>query len=255
MNNNDITLNPKTKRFEVKNGGEAMVKASQVVPAPENGVEEEEATITQEIDGLLDEGWSLGRLVKAGYARSTVRMRIRKRAKTNPPLPDNGGENGNHKVSLTVKDKETVLPEWLEQQVGELYDGDEKTRKIFMAGMSIPLLGMRLFSESFKPLLALMQANTANQAEVARSLQGGSEEVAKSTIVEAMPYLERIVRENAIATSPDPMKAMVVRAIEPIFSNTISSVMGGMFKLPGQQPQGQGQSLPTGWQDTTKGGQ
>lgn len=218
---------------------------------PGNEVEEEEATITKEIDKLLDEGWSLGRLVKAGYARSTVRMRMRKRAKTNPPPPDNGGKNSNHEVSLTIKEKEQVLPEWLESQVGELYDGDEKTRKIFMAGMSIPLLGMRLFSESFKPLLALMQAHTASQAEVAKSLQGGSEEVAQQTIVQAMPYFKDIVTEVSRNQAVNPMQAMMVRMMEPMLQNVVGSVMGGMFKLPGQgQPgqQGQNQGLPPGWE-------
>lgn len=250
MNNNNIVLDPKTKRFRAEREA-TMVKASQVEAVSENGVEEEEEpTITKEIDKLLDEGWSLGRLVKAGYARSTVRMRMRKRAKTNPPPPDNGG-NGKPEVSLTIKEKEQVLPEWLEGQVGELYDGDEKTKKIFMAGMSIPLLGMRLFAESFKPLLALMQAHTASQAEVAKSLQGGSEEVAQQTIVQAMPYFKDMITEVSRNQAVNPMQSMMVRMIEPMFQNVVGNLMGGMFKLPGQgQPgqQGQNQGLPPGWE-------
>ena len=116
-----------------------------------------------------------------------------------------------------------------------------------MAGMSIPLLGMRLFSESFKPLLALMQANTASQAEVAKSLQGGSEEVAQQTIVQAMPYFEKMVTEVSRNQAVNPMQSMMVRMMEPMLQNVIGGVMGGMFKLPGQQGQGQGQPLPPGW--------
>lgn len=252
MNNDKVFLNRETNRFEkrevamvIKNNQVEAEEGEEELTGPEPGSE------ADKIDKFLDQGYSAKQLRGMGFASSTIRRRLKRRAKAKGlPAPDNGG-NGKPEVALTVKEKETVLPEWLEQQVGELYDGDEKTRKIFMAGMSIPLLGMRLFSESFKPMLALMQAHTASQAEVAKSMQGGSEEVAKSTIVEAMPYLERIVRENAIATSQNPMEAMMVRAVEPIFSNVISSVMGKMFKPPGQQPQGQqgqGQGLPPGWE-------
>lgn len=224
-----------------------VIKDDQVDAAPEEV--EEEATISKEIDKLLDEGWSLGRLVKAGYARSTIRMRMRKRAKTNPPPPDNGGKGNNHEVSLTIKEKEQVLPEWLESQVGELYDSDEKTRKIFMAGMSIPLLGMRLFAESFKPLLALMQTYQAGQAEAAKAAQGGAGEVAEETVARAIPYFTDAMKDIARSSSPAPMQAMMARMMEQAMSPMIQNMMGGMFKQPSQSQgqQGQGQSLPPGW--------
>ena len=251
MGNKDIILDPETKRFGVKREG-AMVERnnqSKIEPGAENLPGDD--SLASQIREMLADGIKGKDIIEMGYAESTVRQEARKFAKKN----GSPKTNGNDKVSLTIKEKEQVLPEWLESQVGELYDGDEKTRKIFMAGMSIPLLGMRLFSESFKPLLALMQANTASQAEVAKSLQGGSEEVAQQTLVQAMPYFQDMVKEVSRNQAVNPLQSMMVRAIEPVFQNVIGGVMGGMF--PGMkqpQGQGQGQSLPAGWQDETKGG-
>lgn len=241
MNNKGITLDPESKRFRVENGGGAMVQEN------ETDLEElEEETETQKIDTLLDQGYSLGRLVKMGFARSTVRQRLKKRAKTNPP--NNGEENGRAEVSLTIKDKEQVLPEWLEGQVGELYDGDEKTRKIFMAGMSIPLLGMRLFAESFKPMLALMQTHSQGMAEAAKAAQGGSEDVAQQTVISSLPYFKDMITEVSRNQAQNPMQSMMVRMMEPMLTGVVSNLMGGMFKQPGQDQPGQGQSsLPPGW--------
>lgn len=213
----------------------------------ENGLDEEETTLGQQVDQLLEKGYSQKEIRNQGFSPSLIRQRVRKRTKQlGRQAPASQTNGGNHEVSLTVKEKETVLPEWLEQQVGELYDGDEKTRKIFMAGMSIPLLGMRLFSESFKPLLALMQAHTASQAEVAKSLQGGAEDVAQQTVISSLPYFKDMITEVSRNQAVNPLQGMMVRMLEPMISNLV----GGMFKQPGQQPQvqqGQAQGLPPGW--------
>jgi len=228
----------------------------------ETGLEEleegEELTLGRQVDELLEKGYSQKEIREQGFSPSLVRQRVRKRTKglgKHPPAPENGGKNvGRSEVSLTVKEKEQVLPEWLESQVGELYDGDEKTRKIFMAGMSIPLLGMRLFSESFKPMLALMQTYQAGQAEAAKAAAGGSEEVAKSTIVEAMPFFKDMITEVSRNQAVNPLQNMMVRMMEAPLQGVMSNLFAGMFKLPGQQSQGQqGQgSLPPGWATSEK---
>ena len=216
---------------------------------------EEELTLGRQVDQLLEQGRSQKEIRNQGFSPSLVRQRVRKRTKRLGKAAPESRANGNHEIALTVREKDVVLPEWLAGQIEELYDSDEKTRKVFMAGMSIPLLGMRLFSESFKPMLALMQAHTASQAEVAKSLQGGSEEVAKSTIVEAMPYFQDMVKEVSRNQAVNPMQAMMVRMLETPLQGMMSNLFSGMFpgmKQPQGQGQGQGQSLPAGWEDTTK---
>lgn len=249
MNNHNITLDPKTKRFGVKREVTMVRKNNQVEVAEE--VEPEEETETEKIDKLLDEGWSLDRLVKAGYARSTIRMRMRKRAKTNPPPPDNGN-NGRPEVALTKKEKEEVLPEWVAGQIEQLYDGSVTERKAFQAGLSIPLLGLRMFAEMVKPLGILMQMWSAQQAEAAKVAQGGSEEVAQQTIVQAMPYFKDMITEVSRNQAVNPMQAMFARMLEQPMQSVMNNLFSGMFKQPGQQTQTQGQgqsSLPPGWEE------
>lgn len=215
----------------------------------ENGNNEpEEGDLGVQVDGLLEKGYTQREIVKQGFSGGLVRQRIRKRTKRLGKQAPESGNGNKGEVALTIKEKEQVLPEWLESQVGELYDGDEKTRKIFMAGMSIPLLGMRLFSESFKPLLALMQTYTAGQAEAAKAAAGGAEEIAKSTIVEALPYITNAMTEVAKANAPkeiNPLGAMMARLIEPLMSNALSGVFKVMLPQ-GQQAQNKS-SLPPGW--------
>lgn len=216
----------------------------------ENGLEEEELGV--QVDQLLEKGYSQKEIRNQGFSPSLVRQRVRKRTKRlGQPAPANQ-TNGKGEVSLTVKEKEQVLPEWLAGQIEELYDSDEKTRKVFMAGMSIPLLGMRLFSESFKPMLALMQTYQQGQAEAAKAAQGSSNEVAETTIATAMPYLERMVKEASIAASPNPMQGLFARILEQPMTLMFNNLFGGMFpqmKQPGQA-QANPSGLPPGWVQT-----
>jgi len=235
-----ITLDSETKRF-IKNHKEVgMVKASQVEAVepeePEELTGPEPGSEAEKIDKLLDQNYSAKQLREMGFASSTIRKRLHKRAKRQGlPPPENGGDNGKPGVALTIKEKEQVLPEWLEGQVAELYDGDDKTRKVFMAGMSIPLLGMRLFAESFKPMLELMRVDQARQAEAAKVAAGGSEEIARQTVAEAIPYFERIAKDAALASSPNPLQTMMAQAMSPMLTQAMSGMMG-MFQPKNPQP-------------------
>lgn len=208
---------------------------------PEPGELEEEG-LGEEVDKLLEQGYSQKEIRGQGYSASLIRQRVRKKVKKEgkqAPESHNGGGRG--EIGITIKEKETVLPEWLEQQVSELYNGNEQTRKVFMAGMSIPLLGMRLFAESFKPMLELMRVDQARQAEAAKVAAGGSEEVARRTVAEAVPYLERIAKDAALSSSPNPMGAMFAQTLQPVLTQAMSGMMGifGKKGLPGQASQPQ----------------
>jgi hypothetical protein len=217
----------------------------------------EELTLGRQVDALLEKGYSQKECREQGFSPSLVRQRVRKRSKRLGLLAPESKTNGNGDkpgVALTINEKQQVLPEWLGSQVGELYDGDEKTRKIFMAGMSIPLLGMRLFAESFKPMLSLMQTYQQGQAEAVKASQGAADDVAEKTVVAALPYMERMVKESSRASSPNPMAAMLSRILEA----PMTQVMSGIFNMFMPQAGGQGQqtprqsTLPPGWTSSEK---
>lgn len=198
---------------------------------------QEEENLSQEVDELLEEGLSQKDIEARGYSPSLVRQRIRKRVKAGkePSSPSPGKDN-----TLAIrKEKESVLPEWLEADVAEIFNGNLRDRKIFMAGMSVPLMGLRMFSESVRPLTELLATFQKGQAEAARAMQGSSYETAQmaaqQVLSQAMPQILGTVKSQAVNASPDPVGSMMTRLIEPHLQNMMYSMMGG-FMRPGQNP-------------------
>ena len=113
-----------------------------------------------------------------------------------------------------------------------------------MAGMSVPLMGLRLFGESIKPLVELMSTWQKGQAEAARAMQGSGIETAQiaahQVLAQAMPQILGAVKENSVAASPNPVGSMMTRMIEPYLQNMMGTFMGG-FAMPGagMMPPGQ----------------
>ena len=103
-----------------------------------------EENLSQEVDELLEEGLGQKDIEARGYSPSLVRQRIRKRVKAGKEPSQSPTKDGKRAIR---KEKESVLPEWLETDVAEIFDGNLRDRKIFMAGMSVPLMGLRLFGE------------------------------------------------------------------------------------------------------------
>lgn len=198
---------------------------------------QEEENLSQEVDTLLEEGFSQKEIEARGYSPSLVRQRIRKRVKAGkePFAPSSPRDNA---LALR-KEKESVLPEWLETDVAEIFDGNIRDRKIFMAGMSVPLMGLRLFGEGIKPLTELMTAWQKGQAEATRAIQGSGVETAQiaaqQVLAQAMPQILGAVKDNAVAASPNPMGSMMTRMLEPYLQQVIGSFMGGMMPF-GQNP-------------------
>jgi len=196
-----------------------------------------EENLSQEVDELLEEGLAQKEIEARGYSPSLVRQRIRKRVKagkepSSPPARDN---------TLAIrKERESVLPEWLEADVAEIFDGNLRDRKLFMAGMSVPMMGLRMFSESVKPLTDLLATWQKGQAEAARAMQGSGMETAQlaaqQVLSQAMPQILGAVKDNSVAASPDPMGSMMTRMIEPYLQQMMGTFMGGM--MPGMAPPG-----------------
>jgi hypothetical protein len=208
---------------------------------------QEEENLSQEVDELLEEGLNQKEIEARGYSPSLVRQRIRKRVKAGKePSSISPGKDG----SLAFrKEKESVLPEWLEGDVAEIFDGNIRDRKIFLAGMSVPLMGLRMFSETVKPLTELLATFQKGQAEAARAMQGSSYETAQlaaqQVLSQAMPQILGTVKNQAVNASPDPVGSMMTRMIEPYLQNMMGMFMGGFgmpgagMTPPGQVPHGQ----------------
>lgn len=206
---------------------------------------QEEENLGQEVDELLEEGLGQKEIEARGYSPSLVRQRIRKKVKegkgsssTTPPK----------EAGLAIrKDKESVLPEWLEPNVAEIFDGNIRDRKIFLAGMSVPMMGLRMFSETIRPLVELLSTWQKGQTEAARAMQGSGEETVQQAIhgviSQMMPQILGAVREQAADRSPNPMGAMMTRIMEPHLQNMMGSLIAG-FGTPGMGMMPPGQAHP-----------
>jgi len=193
-----------------------------------------EENLGQEVDELLEEGFSQKEIEARGYSPSLVRQRVRKRVKAGKePFATSLSKDG---ALALRKEKESVLPEWLEADVAEIFDGNLRDRKIFMAGMSVPMMGLRMFSETVKPLTDLLSTWQKGQTEAARAMQGSGAEVAQmaaqQALSQAMPHFMSAVKDSNTASSPNPFASMVTRLFEPILQNTMQQMMGG-FGMPG----------------------
>ena len=195
-----------------------------------------EENLSQEVDELLEEGLGQKDIEARGYSPSLVRQRIRKRVKAGKEPSQSPTKDGTLAIR---KEKESVLPEWLEGDVAEIFDGNLRDRKIFMAGMSVPMMGLRMFSETIKPLTELLSTWQKGQAEAARAMQGSGIETAQlaaqQVISQAMPQILGAVREQAVDRSPNPVGSMMTRLIEPYLQNMMGTFMGGFMQV-GQNP-------------------
>lgn len=199
--------------------------------------EKQEENLGQEVDELLEQGLSQKDVEARGYSPSLVRQRIRKRVKAGKGPQVSSGRDG----ALAVrKEKESILPEWLETDVAEIFDGEKRDQRIFVAGMSVPLMGMRMFSEAVKPLTELMSTWQEGQAKVAQAMQGSSAEAAQmaaqQTLAGAMPQIAGMMREMTQASSPNPFAAMVSQTMQPMLQQALGGMMG-MFQQKRGQPQ------------------
>jgi len=146
---------------------------------------------------------------------------------------------------------ESVLPEWLQTDVAEIFDGQVRDQRIFLAGMSVPMMGLRLFAEGVKPIIDLMATWQRGQAEAARAAQGSVVEAAQVAGEAAAGGVAKFFMETKpwLATAPNPMQAMMVDAMRPIFNQLLGQVIGGVMRptpqgQPGAQPGQQGQPAP-----------
>jgi hypothetical protein len=155
--------------------------------------------------------------------------------------PGAGGRDG----ALAVrKEKESVLPEWLERDVAEIFDGQTRDQRIFLAGMSVPIMGLRLFSEGVKPIIDLLATWQEGQVQAARVAQGGGIEMARQAGEAAAGGVAKFFMDTKpwLSAAPDPWKAMIVDTMRPLFQQMMGQVMGGFMRF---MPQGQPRIPPS----------
>jgi hypothetical protein len=245
----------------------------------------QDETMKDRIIGLLVKGYKRAQLIQDfGFAERTVDAAIRvykelgygnaEDAEGSNPGADDGASASSSKGrgkeaaggrdgSLAIrKEKESVLPEWLERDVAEIFDGQTRDQRIFLAGMSVPLMGLRLFAEGVKPIIDLLATWQEGQAQAARAVQGSGMDIARTAAQEAVsgmtPQFMQAMREAATASSPNPFASMLSQTIQPYLSQIFANMFGmfaGFGQPPGMTPPGAPppQGAPAGFQQPQPG--
>ena len=230
-------------------------------------------TIKDQIVSLLRKGYRRAQLIQDfGFAERTVDAAISAYKELNKgnaedakgsgkPIADDeapasqsknrgkGATEPSRDGALAIrKEKESVLPEWLERDVAEIFDGQTRDQRIFLAGMSVPLMGLRLFAEGVKPIIDLLSIWQEGQAQAARAVQSSGTEIARATAQEVVsditPQFMQALREASTASSPNPFASMLTRLFEPHLQQMISSLMKGFGMPIAGMPGGQAQVPP-----------
>lgn len=132
---------------------------------------------------------------------------------------------------IKVGKGEIIAPEAALQHI-RLQDGDYKLG--FIDGMGTLIMAAR-----YNQLLAASQAETlSNQLKIMEESKKGSAEVAQEAAARAvagmMPQVLDMVKQSALASSPNPIMTMMTQAMQPMLSQVMGNLMTMFQPKPGQ---------------------
>ena len=212
-------------------------------------------TMKNRIIGLLRKGYNRSQLINDfGFAERTVDAAIRAykelsgedaqgaKEECDKSIKDEEskstgkratGPRGRDDALAIRKEKESVLPEWLEADIAEIFDGQARDQRIFLAGMSVPLMGLRLFAEGVKPIIDLLTTWQKGQAEAAREAERTGIEMAQAAGETAATGVGKFFMETKpwLAAAPDPFQAMMADTMRPILQQVLGQVIASVMRI------------------------
>jgi hypothetical protein len=234
---------------------------------------QQDESIKERLIGLLKKGYARAQLINDfGFAERTVDAAIRAykdlKGDNGEGTEEDGKPGANDGASASKgtgkgtagspardgalafrKDKESVLPEWLERDIAEIFDGQARDQKVFLAGMSVPLMGLRLFAEGVKPIIELLVTWQEGQALAVQTAQASSIKVAREAGEAAAGGVAKFFMETKpwLSAAPDPWKAMMVDTMRPVIQQMVGQLVGGFMRFApqahsGVKPSPQGQA-------------
>ena len=209
----------------------------------EQAGEEPKSSVREQIEALLDEGYTPVQIQKEwGYDQRSVGRVARKRLKPEetqvPTLP---------MVLKAGGGQEVISPEGILQGY-LLGDGDAgvwmfKGMMLLRAAQLMNLTDVEIMkgqsdaqARAIAPILKIMEQAREDQDRAAERARASTEEAAQAAAAGAAAravqhidarFEEFRQRKPDIAQSPDPMKGMVARMMESVFERMFSGMLGG----------------------------
>ncbi len=235
-------------------------------PEPEMpAMTDESINEKEEINRLLDEGYSVKQIIDLGFKRRTVYHYAKKRIKPeNEPAAGNdaatAGPAGKGKYDIMkLGAKDVIPPEAVLDVIHLPQNGDavEVWRRGVIDGMGILLLGAR-----YSQLNAAGQADVVkNQLDIMREAKEGSKDIARETARETAMEIANQILQRIPKPEPAPNEPSIAnKMLGPMadiagkqMANVFNRMFGGML---GMNPEGQASStpIPSGWEYENQGG-
>lgn len=194
--------------------------------------EPEEQTQIDRIIELLEKGYTRSQLIHDfNFPQRTVDSGIKRYKELHGDAPHTKQTKGNGEIkaeTLPAKAKtgEGVIPEFIAAEMVNIFDGDDRDQRIFMAGMSVPLMGLRLFAEGVKPFVDLLTVWQKGQAEAAAATQDSYRKIAEEAaagVADAISPAFESLRSSVTASAPDPFRAMFANVMQPLLGQALGS--------------------------------
>lgn len=218
----------------------------------------QDKTIKGRIIELLGKGYTRVQLIgDFNFAERSVDAAIKEYKASHPDGPDvrqakNSGDTKAESLPAKAKAGEVIMPEFIAAEMVNIFDGSERDQRIFTAGMSIPLMGLRMFAEGVKPFIDLLTAWQRGQSDAAAATQASykniADEAALGVAQAILPVLESL-KSAITASAPDPMRSIIANTMQPLFQQAI----GGLMRFITQGQSQKQQSSPTGVQPDQAG--
>ena len=224
--------------------------------------EEEEVglSIRKEVEKRLMAGATRDELIAEGFNKNTVRTvasEVKSKLGTRKPI---GKAVATTPSGLPIMAK-GAPPELIIEslEIPDVSDGGgfpfEQGMKF---GMSVVTLGIRMAQElsgigvmQAKPLLDMAKSMREGESMAAKNAAGeAAMEAASLVSSQMMPILNSLTQ--ATPAGQDPMKAMMVRAMEPIVQKMMGGLVGGLLPGGKQQPQLAPGQPTEGWTHRTE---
>lgn len=240
---------------------EAAEKSAIIVP------EDEPINEKEEINKLLDEGYSVKQIIDLGFKRRTVYHYAKQRMNPeNTAVVGSGQANGaagkTRQEMLKLGSKDVIPPEAVLEVIHLPRNGDavEVWRRGVLDGVGMLLLGARYAQLTAAGQAEIVKSQLDIMQEAKESSRDIAHEAAKQTAIhvvnyldERLPKVEAATKEKAGGASiPErmfgPIADMFGKQMANMFARSFGAMVGGQ---PAQNEQFQ---VPQGWQYKTEGG-
>lgn len=202
--------------------------------------QQKEKSIKAKIIDLLKKGYTRSQLINdLDFAERTVDAAIKEYKQSGGDVAGDRAIKSENKATaemLPAKTKtgEIIIPEWIAREMVNIFDGGEKEQRLYLAGMAIPILGIRLLQEMVKPLTDLMLSIRKQELEAVMETQTMSGEMADRVAQGVSAQVLEALRQQAAAS---PMEQLMVDMLRQPLMQLISQIMGVPMGQASGQPQ------------------